>query len=593
MWELAWNGADAVERVALGVLVAMSLAATAVYLWPTRLSGPLLPEEARTGPSSAVTLLAAACSLLTLAACVALALDLRTRHSVVLISRARRAPPDCGRVTWPRDDRRPPDACDLRGIDLGLLVDAVLSSVDASEARSLPTDELVERLQPRLIAAVAQAFDGSEVAISAASHRVHQLPRWLIDSVEIELVRSLADDGRIGVALVAPGGYEGNSLWQAVAELERARGANAVLVDELEIPSGLHVRAIPRATYEPHGTVRAWALVVGALPERTSFHFVVMDGGARIDEQWQSLDQDDSTQRLVKLEWRCAACARTDRDLTLVALRDGAATAEGQLLAASRVHRLRLGLGPDLDQRTSVALGDMLSPPFRHTRVGWHLERELEALGLALPERAPKEGEADVVAHQQGPNLVFAHGDRLAAARAWLDANASPSGRPALLQLSRNSTGPSTTWSYENVTQRARSLGALPAEGAALVATPVPERGSLQAAVPLGIVALRDGWGIASLEPPAAPYSSIDAVPYFRAVAWLAHHAKAVGHIRAAGSEPSAPVGFVRSLRLPRNLLEERRLTHRQGGLALGFYTLMSLSLWRVRRVHRLRDRLS
>ena len=579
------NGQGWAEALVLAVVAVVALVLTIVYFVPERMSGPLLANESRarslTHVAPLLALLAATCAL------VVLAVDIRKAEPVALVSRLRQSAPDCRNVTWAPDDQ-PASVCDERVRDLGELVDRVLESVDPDEARSQPRSEILATLADAAAEELAANESEELVPLSSIHARPSEHPPWVINTVELAIMRALVDERRVTTSYVAPPGFRTESLWQSAAEVLSERGAPMVLVDEAEIPSDLHVRRLRDASYEPDGAAWVWAVIAGRIAAGAKVELAVVQDGILLETVTVPLQLDGAPQRLTRLRFQCTTCATGGGEFRLVAKHEvGAAT---PLLPASERQFLRLALDGGVSEEVRGAVGQILSPHFAASHVGALSELELNALRLPLPTPAVLGEARSVTVSSVGSSMLFAR-DQAARAAALEWYGALPRDSEASnghVRFAANGIGPSTAWSHEGVGDYFVLRGGIPSRESDLVAR-VSRIGELEREQKLGAVYLGKGWAIAEIPVPTGRErtASLHSVPFVRAVAWLASYALLDSGVWNDGSNSEVQsVGLLTQSGLARRL-QRSRLEWRFRvflAIAIAMFGLMLLRLGRGRR---------
>lgn len=583
-WDLTWYGLTAVERLVVGSLAATAAITAIAYLWPAELSGPLIPGEEPGARSTAGALVTPALLAFAVVACFCLVVDAHPRETAILVSRARTTEPDCSNVTWPTPaaESARANACTMKGVDLGPVVDEALEGLDATQTRTMSTNEVLDQLRPRLERAIERAY-AHETTFPVASRRFHNLPRWIVDTVELEIIETVVADERVGKVVISPGASDKSSLWRTLGELEEDLGVQTVLVDEQQIQAGAYVEAVPLATYDRSGDVRVWAVVSGEIKSPQSFQFAIADEHDVIGDEVRVLPPDEFPRRLVQLGWQCPRCAQRDHELRLIASKDDVPTAEGQLVPLEQWRSLSLVLGPHLQPPIARALRRMAAPDFGGTRSEASLVEELDGLGLPLPRLAEAESRDAMLIDQEDRAIIVAgSAEKLAEARGWLGAAGYDGSTVGLFRFSNNKLGPNTVWSYEGVTTFTKPGLSGAVERGALTA--IAADGLARDAQPTTAAGLGSGWGVATVPPPSEQHQTVATVPFLRAVIWLANHARHGHAVIDASPDHNAPGGQVRSFQGVRHRLREERLLTRYTLLAVVFFATCFFSMRKVRR---------
>lgn len=577
----SWNGLVGVEWLFAVTLASLTVLGVALYLRPARLPGPLLKEERHSRRVTLSALVLPVLLLVTVAASMSLAIDIHGRRTLLLVSRARQTTADCQRVTWP-GAASAALTCSVEGVDLGPIVDEALSGLDRDRLRSLRPSEVVALVGPALRRAMTRLGEHDATFVTADRH-TSDLPRWLIDSVELELVEAALADDRFDRLLVAPGPFEMNSMWQTIAEFTAERGIETMLVDERETPAHAHVQSIPLATYQLDGRVEVWALITGELREGRRFMFSMKDAAANLDEHSFLAAPDDFERRLVQFSAPCSRCAGLQRELSVVAGSDGVTTAEAKLLPAALRQELGLSLGKNLDSRTEKQLRFLLSSAFAGTRQGQHVSSELAGLGIPLPTLARPDALDAVRVEQSGPALlVAATAQALSAASEWR-ARHNPGGKPTELELSHNKLGPNTVWSLERVTALTQPGLDTATEQGALSAF-LPDRVTVDRRRTHSIAGLGVGWGALMLPVPKETTESLETVPFLRTLAWTAAHAKFGDPLLETMERENLSSAPIRTIATQRGDRREARLAIRELVLLGALFACYLVGWRRVRR---------
>lgn len=287
-------------RWAIAALAVILLLLALLVHVPRIVPGPLTEEErarARQGAvrrvlANAVVPLSA---FVALVAAVHLIAPIRPPVTVVLHSRARPAPQ--------LDPRLIPDGVEV--LDLGPVVDKLLGDIAAGDER--PTRDNPSLLRARVMARIGELSELTLKPPVPSPIESRGLDQWLIESVELSLVRAVARVYNVREFRIAPAAFYGESSWRLMKPFVETPFTSVELVGERGISlDGIAVRRISDPRIDSSGKLIFWAVVEGALPveAEVAFRVTAGAGSAPVPEQriLRQLPPDEFTSRFLQVE---------------------------------------------------------------------------------------------------------------------------------------------------------------------------------------------------------------------------------------------------------------------------------------------------